>query len=228
MGKKQLSYNFNIVSALFIAFILFYGLQAIISLFYENSPPLIDFLIVLAILSSAFILHLKFKFKKAVPIGIGLGFIFHIAGLYKFIPYNPYYIGTLYGAPQLSYHYDWIVHSIGFAFFVIAFCSMSYPYFKRAFKSKLTIFFIILFFMLGFGAFNEILEYAGYTVFGYGQGFLEFGEGDSSPESGPWENSSRDLICNLIGGIVAAALFLLATRQKERKNKKLRRILQRQ
>lgn len=223
MAKRQPIYNLGIVSALFIGFIFFYGIQAIIGIFYENSPPLIDFLTVLLILSSAFILHLRFGFKKTVPIGIGIGFLFHIIGLYKFIPYNQYYIGTLYGAPQLNYHYDWVVHSVGFAFFVIAFCSMSYPYFKNAFKSKLTIFFLILFFMLGFGALNEIIEYAGYNVFGYGQGFLEFGEGDSSPAAGPWENSSMDLICNLTGGIFAAGLFLLNKKYREKKIKKLGR-----
>ena len=125
-------------------------------------------------------------------------------GLYDFN-----YIGSLYGASFLNYHYDLIVHFVGIFFFSIAFCSMMYPYFKRGFKSNFIIFVLILFFMLGVGGFNEIMEYVGFDVLGYGEGFLEFGPGDSSPNEGPWENASLDLLANLAGGVIGIGLFLL-------------------
>ena len=62
--------------------------------------------------------------------------------------------------------------------------------------------------MMGIGAFNEVLEYVGFDVLGYGSGFLEYGAGDSSPVGGPWENASLDMLANLLGIIIGAGGFL--------------------
>lgn len=225
-GSNSLKERFhNPVSILFIIFIFFYLIQALISLFSEISPPLIDFFTVTSVIVFAFVLHLFLKFKKTVPLMLGIGFMFHIIGLYNIIPYNIYYTGTLYGAPQLNYHYDWIVHSIGFGFLAIAYCSAVYPYFKKAFSSNLAIFSLLLLSMMGFGALNEVSEFIGYEVFGHGEGFMEFGDGDISPDSGPWRNASMDLINNFIGGIVFIGSFVIAkknTKNLKKTNKNVR------
>jgi hypothetical protein len=202
-------------SLIFIAFILFYGLQGIASIFIKGLAPYHDLFVVAFLLASALILHIVFKFDIEVPILMGIGFAPHILGLYQ-LPS----IGSLYGLAALNYHYDWIVHSLGMFCFTLAFCSIIYPYFGKVFKSKMVFFFFATFFMSGLGAFNETLEFVGYDMFGYGEGFLEFGDGDSSPDAGPWQNASMDLVTNLIGIIVAIGLFFLARFSKNIKIRK--------
>ncbi|MBW2966250.1 hypothetical protein KY342_04055 [Candidatus Woesearchaeota archaeon] len=198
-------------SLFFIFFILFYGIQGIISIFNNKVAPPLDIFAAASIITLFFILHLFIRFKIIVPIFIGIGFIPHIFGLYPLFGEGI----SLYGLSSLDYHYDWIVHSFGIFCYSIAFCSIIYPYLKKGLKSKFLIFILVLFFMLGLGAFNEILEYVGFDVFGYGKGFLEFGDGDSSPYAGPWQNSSMDMVSNLVGGVIGTGSFLLLKKRNE-------------
>lgn len=204
--KEKLS---DPASIWFLAVIAIYIVQAILSPLSGAFPPLVDFFTVASLLVIAFVLHLLFRFNRTVPIALGIGFMFHIIGLYKIIPYNQYYLGELYGAPQLYYHYDWIVHTAGFGFLAIALSSMLYPYLKKAFDSKFIIFLILLLCAVGLGSLNEVIEFVGYGIYGYGEGFLEFGSGDSSPNAGPWRNSSTDMLNNTIGGIMFIGAFIL-------------------
>jgi len=216
MGRIKIEIdNTKRTSRYFLFFLCFYGVQLVLTFFIDFFPPWPDLLAAVLLLCLVYILHTRVGFRRTVPLFMGLGFLLHIAGLYQVIPYNPGYIGTLYGAPQLFFHYDLIVHSVGIFFFSLVICSMTYPYFRKGFKSKLFIFVLILFIMLGIGAFNEILEYVGFDVLGQGEGFLEFGEGDSAPGSGPWENASLDLLANLLGGIVSIGSFLTVKRRQE-------------
>ncbi|MCX6707926.1 MAG: hypothetical protein NT001_07405 [Candidatus Woesearchaeota archaeon] len=203
---------FEPTSTIFLIVIAFYLIQAIISPFSGISPPLTDFITVMVLISIAFFLHLLFGFKRTVPIFLAIGFFIHIIGLYKIIPYNANYIGELYGAPQLAYHYDWFVHSFGTGCLAVALSSMLYPYLKKAFSSKYLMFAILLLCVLGLGSLNEITEYIGFTIFGYGEGFMEFGAGDSSPFEGPWQNSCMDMTNNLMGGILFIGVFMLDKR----------------
>lgn len=207
-------------SILFLVAIFFFLTQAVLSSFFESFPPLIDFFTVISLLIFAFILHLFYRFEKIVPIALSIGFLFHIAGLYKIIPYNPYYYGNLYGAPQLMYHYDWIVHTIGTGFLAIGFSSITYPYLKKAFRSRLAIFLIILLAVIGMGSLNEVAEFVGYGFYGYGEGFLEFGTGDFSPDSGPWSNTCTDMLNNIIGGAVFIGAFILIKKYNDLKSSK--------
>ncbi|MEE9525885.1 MAG: DUF2238 domain-containing protein [Candidatus Woesearchaeota archaeon] len=197
-----------------LLFIVFYGIQLVLAFFGVIDAPLIDLSFVFFVMLLFFYLSLKFKFGKLVPIGMGFGALLHIIGLYKVIPYGSYY-GGLYGWAGLGYHYDWIVHGSAIFFLSLAACSIFYPYLKKGLESKMLIFVVMLFFMLGLGAFNEMMEYVGYDVLGHGEGFLEFGEGDSSPVGGPWENASMDLLFNLAGGVVGIGGFLLVKKKKE-------------
>jgi hypothetical protein len=206
---------FDKTSLFFLFFILFYGIQGLISLFNNIVAPPLDTFAATSIITLFFVLHLFIRFKIIVPILIGIGFIPHIFGLYSLFGEGI----TLYGLSSLNYHYDWIVHSFGMFCYSFAFCSIIYSYLKKGLKSKFLIFILVLFFMQGLGAFNETLEYVGFDVLGYGKGFLEFGDGDSSPTSGPWQNSSMDMISNLFGGVLGIGSFLLIKKMNESKQK---------
>jgi len=214
---KEATKKLDSASIWFIVVITFYTIPAFISPFSDNFPPVWDVFVAIVVSSLFFFIHIKYlKFDAVAPIFIGLSFLPHILGLYKMIPHKGYLI-MLYGLPQLNYHYDWLVHIFAVLFFSIAFCSMTYPYFIKGFKSKWFMFIIILFFMLGAGSLNEIIEYVGYDFLGYGEGFLAFGDGDISPDSGPWQNSSMDMFSNLVGGLIGVGIFLLIKYFKEKK-----------
>lgn len=218
MGKYALKPNTDKVSILFFIVIGFYAVQAIAAFFFPKiMPPLMDFAAAILLLCLAYLLHKKYGATMVVPIFLGIGFFIHFIGLYNIIPYNQYYTGNLYGAPQLNYHYDWIVHSVSMGFFAAAIASIFYPYLKRAFKSDFTVFFFLLLACLGMGLMNEVLEFVGYKFFGVGHGFMEFGEGDISPNAGPWQNSCTDMLNNIIGATVFIGNFILAKRYFWRK-----------
>ncbi len=200
-------------SLFFIGFILFYGVQGVVSFFHDGSAPPLDIFATTLVISVFFVLHLLVRFKGVVPLFLGIGFFPHIIGLYKIIPYNEYYIGTLYGWSGLWYQYDFFVHAFAIFCFSIVVCSVFYPYLLRGLKSKFLVFFILLFFMIGIGGFNEVLEYVGYDVIGYGEGFLEYGDGDSTPDSGPWQDASTDLLANILGGLVGIGGFILLKKE---------------
>jgi hypothetical protein len=194
----------------FILFLLFYGVQFIFAILGIIDVPFVDFYFVLGVLVFFFFLNRKYKFSRIVPICLGLGALLHIIGLYNIIPYNEYYTGTLYGWGKLSYHYDLIAHIWGMFFISIASCSLFYFSLKKGFNNnKILIFIILIFLMLGVGAFNEMLEYTGFTFLGHGLGFLKYGDGDSSPIEGPWENSSMDMFANLLGIVLGVSIFLI-------------------
>ena len=202
----------NTSSRYFIFFVLLYGIQGIFSIFHKKAP-VIDLFTAAAIILIIFIIHRSVNFNKYVPLFLGLGFLLHTLGLYQIIQYEGY-IGTLYGGPILNYHYDLIVHVVGVLFFSLAFCHMIYTPLIKGLKSKMLVFVILFFFMLGIGALNEAIEYVGFDVLGHGEGFLEFGDGDSTASGGPWENASLDLMANMVGSLIGVGAFLL-TRKKE-------------
>ena len=191
---------------LFFFFLLFYGVQLALSFFIPRMPPFIDFTTGVGILLVFYLIHRKHALPWMLPLCLGIGFLPHIIGLYQSIPYNAYYTGTLYGAPQLFDQYDLFVHSVGFGILALAFCMAARPYIKTTLPTVFT-FAILLLCMVGFGALNEVLEYAGYTAFGYGEGFLEYGPGDYGPDKGPWKDAMQDLTANLFGGSLAILLY---------------------
>jgi uncharacterized membrane protein YjdF len=197
-----------------IGFIVFYGIQLSLSLFFDVFAPWKDFTAATIVLLVLLAVDRHIRIPAVAAILFGISFLPHLLGLYNIIPYDATQIGTLYGAPQLNYHYDWFVHTFASVTMSIAFLMITYRYFIQGFKSNMLIFVIVLFFIIGLGAFNEILEYVGFDALGYGQGFLEFGAGDFSPTQGPWENSMMDMVCNLLGATFGTGFFLLCKRYK--------------
>ncbi len=192
-------------SGIFLFFIGFYGIQMVASFFIDGLAPVWDIAAAVFIIALFFMVHKLSGLKPAVPLLIGAGFFPHIIGLYGFFGHGV----TLYGSEIFNYHYDWLVHSFGMFCYSAAFCSISYSYLKKGLKSRILVFVFILFFMNGVGAFNETMEYVGFDVLGYGEGFLEYGDGDFSPVGGPWENSSMDMVANLLGILLGIGTFFL-------------------
>lgn len=188
---------------------LFYLLQIVLSVFIKKTVPSYDLLIAVFVIFLIYAIHISKGLSIVVPIFIGIGFIPHILGLYPIFPiYENAGLGTLYGAPQLMYHYDWIVHFFAMFCYTIAFASLIFKPLKKCIKNTFIVFILILFLMQGFGAMNEVVEYIGFETWGYGEGFLEFGDGDSSPTSGPWQNSSMDMVCNFLGSFLGIVVFI--------------------
>lgn len=203
----------NKTSWVFLAFILFYLVQGIFSIFLENFAKPLDIFAATAVIALFFLLHHFVKLKSIVPLMLGIGLFPHIIGLYKIIPYNHGYIGTLYGWAGFNYQYDLFVHFFAIFCFSVAFCSIFHPYLIKGLKSKFLMFIVALFFVIGVGGLNEVIEYVGYDAFGYGEGFLEYGEGDDTPTSGPWKDSCTDLIANIFGGVIGIGGFILIKKQ---------------
>lgn len=194
---------------IFLGFMGIYFVLGILALLMPGSAPPHDIFAAFFIMCVFFLLHQILGFKRVVPLLLGIGFIPHLLGLYWIFPiYEGGGLGTLYGAPQLGYHYDWFVHSFAMFCYTLAFASVSYRYLMKGLKSSFVFFVFILFFMSGVGALNESMEYVGFEIFGYGEGFLEFGDGDSSPETGPWQNASMDMVSNFIGICLGLWVFL--------------------
>lgn len=205
-------------SYIYIFFIAFYALQAIAAIIHKKAP-IQDLFIAAFIISLVFLIHLIVGLPKIVPIFIGIGFIPHILGLYEiFYSFNSFN-GALYGSAFFGYHYDWIVHFFATFCYSVALGAMSYEYLRKGLKSCFIVFIILLFFMSGLGALNESIEFVGYELFGYGKGFLEFGDGDASPNAGPWQNASMDMVNNIIGAAIGIGLFLLIKRSSNPNDK---------
>jgi len=203
-----------IADYVYFFFILFYGLQFLLSPIFDT--PKIDLAFLTVVMIFGYILHKKYRWNSVVAYALGFSMFFHSVGFYSIIPYNQYYVGDLYGAPQLSYHYDWIVHALGFMFGAIGLCGLLFHNMKKALKSSLLVLFLIFLIAMGIGSLIEIAEYSGFETFGYGTGFLRYGAGDSAPEQDPWANASIDMIFNLAGIVIGLGLYFTFARKKAR------------
>lgn len=128
----------------------------------------------------------------------GAATLTHIAGVFPFNmngkEVSLYYI---YG------NYDIFCHLFGFILFSIGLFCLYKANHKNPSKLDIT---IVLLALVGAGAIIEVSEYVGYRLFGIGEGYLKFGEGDNSNNFGPWGDSMTDSISN-IAGILIGFIF---------------------
>jgi len=209
---KSLNTSSNINSkdstatAIFIFFLAFYFIQILLTFVFHT--PIIDYTVIFSAILIMFLLHLKFRFNRYVPLFLGLTFIFHALGFYRIIPYGNGQMAMLYGAPQLWYHYDWIVHVGGFFFATLTACILFYNPIRKCAKSYAFASLIFILAIIGIGSLIEITEYAGFNLVGYGEGFLLLGDGDFAVKESVWDNSSMDQLSNLIGAMTGMIIFL--------------------
>ncbi len=96
--------------------------------------------------------------------------------------------------PYLVLRYDQVVHTFGFGVAALVCYHLLKPYLRVGITHWRTVGILVVLMGSGLGAINEIIEFiADITV----------------PESnvGGYENTAIDLVCNLIGGILAVTLI---------------------
>lgn len=199
---------------IFIFFIIFYAIQ--IPLSYLFDTPVQDYIILSIIIIILFLLHLKFHFNRLAAFFMCFAFIFHALGMYHIIPTSNGYLATLYGAPQLDYHYDTGVHILCSLFGTLAAFLLVYGYMKSGLKSTLMATLIIILAIIGIGSVMEVIEYAGFQNFGFGDGFFLLGMGDYAKGESTWDNSCTDMLGNIIGAVAGASIYLAFLNKEQR------------
>lgn len=107
------------------------------------------------------------------------------------------------GQPYNIFKYDQFVHIVGFGVATLALYYLLKPLIKKDNKKWVALSIVVVMAGLGAGALNEIIEFIATVIV---------------PETGVggYENSSLDLISNLIGAIVAMTYIII----KDKNNSK--------
>lgn len=187
------------------AYIVVFALVGFFELFNHKLVAL-DYFTGAIICGVMLLLSKKYEFSFWVSLLTGLVFVPNIIGQIMGYQVNIW-----------GYHYDWIVHTT-VAFFgttaMILFLKDNKM--TKSFAKSAT---VALLFVMTVGAFVEISEYWGFRVFGFGESYLAFGEGDNSQNFGPWENSSIDSTLNLFGSLIGVAISSLMIAKKSKSNR---------
>ena len=118
-------------------------------------------------------------------------------------------LGSLYATFPLGMEYDFWVHTY-FGFISSLILYRAFYYYKV--NSPYFIIVAVLVVTLGFSAFHELVEYAGALTLGKGEGLLFIGAGDIDT----WD-TQKDLLNNLIGGMIGLAFYGTWNSMKKRK-----------
>ncbi len=117
----------------------------------------------------------------------------------------------LYGNVYYGIQFDMIMHFVaGFCIAIIVFQFLTNCE-GIGCSSIIKIIFLSVFVTAGLGTVLEITEYFGYVNLPPGEGILHFGTGDA----GEWTDSTWDMICNLVGAVIASILMALIYRRKK-------------
>jgi len=139
----------------------------------------------------------RLKFDATVLWGLTVWGLMHMAGgnirvgdgvLYEVI--------LLPLVPSLSIlRYDQVVHAFGFGVATLVCFHMLKPYLREGVGKPVALMFLVVMMGSGLGALNEILEFVAVLTM---------------PETnvGGYENTALDLCSNLLGGTIAAVVFL--------------------
>ncbi len=136
----------------------------------------------------------------------GLIFVPHEIGLFGF-----------YGSSILNYNADLILHILTT---FLSSCVILSFLLQNTSNKFLTSAIIAISITITIGALIEALEYWGFVTIGMGEGYLGFGEGDSSQNFGPWEDSSSDTTANFFGSFLAVLIYWLFALLKNKFNDK--------
>ena len=168
-------------------------------------------------LSAGFFLFFFFFYKK-----MGLRSLVLVIGVFALVLHHL----KLYGNVYYGIPFDKIMHVIGgFALALIL-----YQYLSSCegvgCSSRVKLMAFAILGVAGLGTFIEITEYFGYAHLGNGEGLLFHGLGDGGSASlSDWADSVTDMMSNLLGAMMGAAVMVLAHFMKRRNVKKLRLFL---
>jgi len=148
----------------------------------------------------------KVDYPNGVLWGLTLWSLLHMSGGGIFINGQKLYqlmIIPIVGQPYNIFKYDQFVHIVGFGVATLALYYLLKPLIKKDNKKWVALSIVVVMAGLGAGALNEIIEFIATVIV---------------PETGVggYENSSLDLISNLIGAIVAMTYIII----KDKNNSK--------
>lgn len=139
----------------------------------------------------------RMKYPDPLLWGLTLWAQMHLAGGGLFVGGEKLYeliLVPLVGSPYCIFRYDQLVHIVGFAAATLLAFHLIGPHLKeRPGPRGISFYLVLIMAGLGFGALNEIVEFAVTVIV---------------PESGVggYENTALDLVADLLGALLAAAL----------------------
>ncbi len=192
----------NIIKWIIISSFVFFFSWGIYTILTKNYEIIFDKFFTAALILAAFFLYKKINMNLPIAIFSLLTLTLHHLKLY----------GNFYfGIP-----FDRIMHfTAGFAL-VLIFYQFLYHSEKKKNPNKWKISFLSILIAAGAASLIEIVEFAGYSFLGHGEGILFYGTGDF----GEWNNLSWDLICNTSGALLAAFSFSIIKLRKRKARKK--------
>lgn len=145
--------------------------------------------------------HKKVTYPLPVIWGLTLWSIMHMSGGGLVVANQRLYelmLIPIVGEPYLIFKYDQLVHIIGFGVATLLMYELLRPSLKDH-KRFISLAIVVVMAGLGVGALNEIIEFIAATLM-------------ASNGVGGYENTSLDLIADLIGGLIA--LFYIKSKNK--------------
>ena len=144
----------------------------------------------------------KINYPNSVLWGLTAWSLLHMIGGGIFIGDKKIYeiiLLPIVGEPYNIFKYDQLVHIIGFGAATLAMYYLLKPLLKENLKKKVALSVVIIMAGLGVGALNEIIEFLATVVV---------------PETGVggYENTSLDLVADLIGALIA--MFYILAKEK--------------
>jgi len=84
-------------------------------------------------------------------------------------------------------------------------------------ENKVIFMFLVIASVTMLGVIVELIEYVGFMYFGFGEGILFFGSGDSSMEgiAGQYLDTMRDIIVNIIGSFIGSLIYYYRNYKKK-------------
>lgn len=190
--------------------IIFLVVICIIGFFKYSTGFIKDVIFSIFLIIVLFLLYTKIRLTPLSYSLVCFSLIVHNLGTFGFYA-NP---------PLFNIPYDYITHILGIfsATIIIAnFLSFSLIKSKKFKFNDFTVLIVVFLAALGIGALVETMEFAGYLVWGQGEGFFQFGSGDYTEINnidfltqivgGGYFDTMEDLICNIVGALSAVILF---------------------
>lgn len=180
-------------SILFVILLLCFAYIILHSLGTDYQFYIIDSLVAIGITTCCFLLYRQFHLNNLTFACIGIGLLLHTSGAFGF-----------YARPPTPWEWDLTTHVFGiFAITLFAYNIIS-DLAKPEAKKSPWFFFAVIFVAMGAGIVIEFLEFGGFAMAGFEEGFLGRGPGDIQGDwiSGDYWDTIVDLWYNLIGAVV--------------------------
>ena len=196
----------NIIFSVFVVLMVLIGFIGFFSLKEDYIKDVI-FSVILSLLLLYF-----YNPLRMTPLSYGLvsfSLFLHNISIFGFYAESPFLVP-----------YDYITHFVGIFSSALVACNFLSHYFSKDFrfrKNDSLILFVCFISGLGIGSIVETMEFGGYLLWGEGEGFFQFGEGDyeglNDPDKmtlivgGGYFDCMEDLIANSLGAMSAVLLF---------------------